>query len=46
MGIEARCSVEGFFDGITGIEPSGAEKEMRQSLGVVERGGHPVADAH
>ena len=38
MGIEARCSVEGFFDGITGIEPAGAEKEMRQSLGVVERG--------
>ena len=38
MGIEARCSVEGFFDGITGIEPTGAEKEMRQSLGVVERG--------
>ena len=38
MGIEARCSVEGFFDGITGNEPSGAEKEMRQSLGIVERG--------
>ena len=38
MGIEARCEVSGFFDGIQDIETTGAEREMRQALGVYERG--------
>ena len=38
MGLEARCSLEGFYDGVHGVETTGAEREMRQSLGIVERG--------
>ena len=39
MGIEARCEISGFFDGIQdNIETVGAEREMRQSLGISERG--------
>ena len=39
MGIEARCSLDGFFDGIhDNIETTGAEREMRQALNVNERG--------
>ena len=39
MGIEARCNLEGFFDGIhDNIETVGAEREMRQALGMNERG--------
>ena len=39
MGIEARCSLDGFFDGLhDNIETVGAEREMRQALGVNERG--------
>ena len=39
MGIEARCSIEGFFDGIQdNIETVGAEREMRQALGITDRG--------
>ena len=38
MGIESRCTVEGFFDGVHGVETTGAEREMREALGVVERG--------
>ena len=39
MGIEARCSLDGFFDGIhDNIETAGAEREMRSALGVNERG--------
>ena len=35
MGIEARCEISGFFDGIQdNIETVGAEREMRQSLGI------------
>ena len=46
MGIEARCEIESFFDGIQdNIETVGAEREMRQALGITERGRHPVADA-
>ena len=38
MGIEARCSLDGFFDGIHDTcETVGAEREMRQAL-VNERG--------
>ena len=39
MGIEARCSIESFFDGIQdNVETVGAEREMRQSLGITDRG--------
>ena len=39
MGIEARCSLDGFFDGIhDNNETTGAEREMRQALGVNQRG--------
>ena len=38
MGIEARCEIDGFFDGVQDIETTGAEREMRQALGVYERG--------
>ena len=39
MGIEARCNLDGFFDGIhDNIETVGAEREMRSALGVNERG--------
>ena len=39
MGIEARCSLDGFFDGlIENIETVGAEREMRQALGITDRG--------
>ena len=39
MGIEARCNLDGFFDGIHDtMETVGAEREMRQALGVNERG--------
>ena len=38
MGLEARCSLEGFYDGVHGIETTGAEREMREALGIVERG--------
>ena len=39
MGIEARCEIESFFDGIQdNIETVGAEREMRQALGITERG--------
>ena len=39
MGIEARCQLDGFFDGIhDNIETVGAEREMRQALNVNERG--------
>ena len=38
MGIEARCSIEGFYDGIHNTEIVGAEREMRQSLGITDRG--------
>ena len=46
MGIEARCSIEGFFDGIQdNIETVGAEREMRQALRDHRPWRHPVADA-
>ena len=38
MGIEARCGIEGFYDGVHGIDCVGPEREMRQALGVYERG--------
>ena len=39
MGIEARCSLDGFFDGVhQNIETVGAEREMRQALGITDRG--------
>ena len=42
MGIEARCSLDGFFDGLhENIETLGAEREMRQALGITERGTIP-----
>ena len=42
MGIEARCQLDGFFDGIQdNISTVGAEREMRQALGIIERGTIP-----
>ena len=42
MSIEARCRPEGFFDGINvGQETVGAEREMRQALGITDRGTIP-----
>ena len=41
MGIEARCSLDGFFDGLYGTSVKGAELEMRQSLGIDDRGTIP-----
>ena len=42
MGIEARCNLDGFFDGLhENIETVGAEREMRQALGITDRGTIP-----
>ena len=42
MGIEARCNLDGFFDGLhQNMETVGAEREMRQSLGITDRGTIP-----
>ena len=42
MGIEARCQLDGFFDGIQdNISTVGAELEMRQALGITDRGTIP-----
>ena len=42
MGIEARCSLDGFFDGLhENIETVGAEREMRQALDITDRGTIP-----
>ena len=39
MAIEARCKLDGFFDGIhENVETVGAEREMRQALGVNQKG--------
>ena len=39
MGIEARCSIDGFADGIhDSMEVVGAERELRQALDITRRG--------
>ena len=39
MGLEARCSLEGFYDGVHGVETTGrGTGDAPEALGIVERG--------